>query len=889
MSIIKSTNDTRLYSGGMLNNHLKYVTVQDTSINYSHVSLTVNVGSNYDPKNFQGLAHFLEHMLFMGNEKYKHPNYFMDKLNNYGGTTNAYTTPLTTTYYFSVDTKNLEEIIDIFAYFFISPLFINDCVDKEINAVNNESIKILSNDENIIYQLLYYLTDSNNSTNTFLCGSNESLKKDKLREALIDFYDKYYTTQNMSLCIISSKSIDDMYNIIINTFNNIQIKKKGIITNHTTFIQKPFYTENSNNMYFINIYSNNYLIKIIWEIFEDVKYYKLIDFILSRKTKNSLYYHLFLQSFINDLYVDIIDQGVFYIGLNLTEKGWHNMLVVLNIVFNYLNYIKNLNIKSIEEYYKKLLKLKFDTIISSSYLHNFISENHLKYSIENIILGYYTIPSLSKEKYDSLLSIFDNNPIIIFATNKYFCTDLIKINMLYHPNRFYCKLSSSSTDLKNIINKTVLSTVNFDSYIISEFKYLQYNEQNKSYTDIAPVKVSDTIWYSSINKCVNKIILYTQFYNNKFTVTPENYILCDICIELLNIILNINYGLFIECNNNIMVEFDDINSSINIVVICNNDIEYHCDIITDIFTFMSNIKLHMNILSDDFINRYIENKVLDIKNKSFMTPFNYFHEIFTLQCCDTQYSDKILLKKIKTITILKIKKFMATLFNSSYIRHFIYGNIDSLNTDNSNKIINNTKKLSSYFNNIKNYTDRIHNIKKFLGVFTLHTNINEKAFCIGYCYNIGQYTKKKYILVLLFINIYSQIFFNTLRTKYQLGYLVKLFYKYINNNYYIVQAIQSSNPIHTVISKINDFNKNLINILNNTDIELHKNSLKSMILYNNSFSEQFSVWLNEIITDRYFFDIKLLLPIIDSITKKDCLKFIYKYIYISDVQLIIIY
>ena len=54
-------------------------------------SLTVNVGSFNDPRHRPGLAHFLEHMIFMGSEKYPDENAFSTFISTRGGYTNAYT------------------------------------------------------------------------------------------------------------------------------------------------------------------------------------------------------------------------------------------------------------------------------------------------------------------------------------------------------------------------------------------------------------------------------------------------------------------------------------------------------------------------------------------------------------------------------------------------------------------------------------------------------------------------------------------------------------------------------------------------------------------------------------------------------------------------------
>lgn len=54
-------------------------------------ALAVGVGSFSDPQALQGLAHYLEHMLFMGSEKYPDENEYDAFLNKHGGGSNAYT------------------------------------------------------------------------------------------------------------------------------------------------------------------------------------------------------------------------------------------------------------------------------------------------------------------------------------------------------------------------------------------------------------------------------------------------------------------------------------------------------------------------------------------------------------------------------------------------------------------------------------------------------------------------------------------------------------------------------------------------------------------------------------------------------------------------------
>ena len=53
-----------------LSNELEALLISDPSIDESAASLAVNYGSWDDPKEYPGMAHFTEHMLFQGTKAY---------------------------------------------------------------------------------------------------------------------------------------------------------------------------------------------------------------------------------------------------------------------------------------------------------------------------------------------------------------------------------------------------------------------------------------------------------------------------------------------------------------------------------------------------------------------------------------------------------------------------------------------------------------------------------------------------------------------------------------------------------------------------------------------------------------------------------------------------
>ncbi|KAJ2820827.1 metalloprotease, partial [Coemansia sp. 'formosensis'] len=70
----KSESDVREYRLIRLPNGLTAFVIHDSLESKACAALDVNVGSLADPPAFQGLAHFCEHLLFMGTTKYPKEN-----------------------------------------------------------------------------------------------------------------------------------------------------------------------------------------------------------------------------------------------------------------------------------------------------------------------------------------------------------------------------------------------------------------------------------------------------------------------------------------------------------------------------------------------------------------------------------------------------------------------------------------------------------------------------------------------------------------------------------------------------------------------------------------------------------------------------------------------
>lgn len=225
--IAKSQQDNRDYRGLQLSNGLKVLLVSDPTTDKAAAALTVDVGHMSDPDNIPGLAHFCEHMLFLGTEKYPNENAYSTYLSENGGTSNASTYADNTKYYFDVVHNQLDGALDRFAQFFIAPLFTPSATDREINAVNSEHEKNLATDVWRIRQVNKSLADSSHPYSKFGTGNSKTLCDDPkqagidVRNELLKFHDKWYSANIMCLSVYGREPLDELEAMVIPRFSAI--------------------------------------------------------------------------------------------------------------------------------------------------------------------------------------------------------------------------------------------------------------------------------------------------------------------------------------------------------------------------------------------------------------------------------------------------------------------------------------------------------------------------------------------------------------------------------------------------------------------------------------------------------------------------------------------
>jgi len=348
--ILKSEKDPRQYQAIKLDNGMTVLLVSDSQATKSLSALTLPIGSLDNPRNQQGLAHYLEHMLLMGSKRYPQPDNLAEFLKKHGGSHNASTASYRTAFYLEVENDALEPAVDRLADAIAEPLLDPINADRERHAVNAELTMARSRDGLRMAQVGAETLNPDHPSSLFSGGNLETLKDkpdSKLHDALKDFYQRYYSANLMKAVIYSNKPLPELQKIAAATFGRVENRDAAVPA-----ITVPVVTDQQKGIIIHYVPAQpRKQVRIEFRIDNNSDKFRsktdtLIGYMIGNRSKNTLSDWLQsngLADSINAGADPVIDRngGVFSISVSLTDKGQANRDQVIAAIFSYLNKLRS--------------------------------------------------------------------------------------------------------------------------------------------------------------------------------------------------------------------------------------------------------------------------------------------------------------------------------------------------------------------------------------------------------------------------------------------------------------------------------------------------------------------------------------------------------------------
>ena len=349
-TLMSSPYDKCSYRHITLDNKLEVLLVQDPTYSVAQACLNVNVGSMHEPDEYNGLAHLLEHMLFLGNSKYPEVGGYKGFIGMHSGTTNATTTADNTYYHFSVGEDYIEEALDRFAQFFISPTFgicaKNDekenGIMREMKVVDSEYRNGMQNEVFRFKRIVGLLCGEKHPFSRFAAGNLETLKRVGIAEAVIAFFKKYYSANLMKLVVRSGLKLDAVEKMIKERFSAIEN-----LDVPSTVWKLPAITETGKLVKY-KLLQEGRKVHYVFPVPGPEPYktapFKFLSSLIMSETETGLSYQLKQQSLISTLcskiYLNCQGFSIFCISFNLTPRGLEQLDTISQSLFAYMQFVK---------------------------------------------------------------------------------------------------------------------------------------------------------------------------------------------------------------------------------------------------------------------------------------------------------------------------------------------------------------------------------------------------------------------------------------------------------------------------------------------------------------------------------------------------------------------
>jgi secreted Zn-dependent insulinase-like peptidase len=548
-NIIQSENDTRAYEAFTLENQLEVLIISDPDEDKAAASLDVFVGSASDPENRAGLAHFLEHMLFLGTEKYPDPNDYLNFIAQHGGSRNAYTAKEHTNYFFDIENKSLEPMLDRFSQFFISPLFNPEFVEREKNAVHSEYLGKIKTDGRRFYAAIQQAFNPKSPYAKFSVGSLETLadhENNLVRDDLLTFYQTHYSANKMRLVVLGNESLPTLKKWVTDKFSaipNIQTKK--------TIFTEPLLSNNEMAKW-INIESLQAKreLALLFSLPETQSHYlakpnAYFQSLLGHEGEGSVLALLKQKGWADEMsassgFSNNNQESSLYLGINLTQEGLEHTDDIIDIIFQYIRLMQKSGVQKWlfeEQQQMANLRFRYQEKRSASHTVTELSRNLQYYPAQDVLQGSFMMEQYKPKLIAEFLQLLSPERVLISLNTQQSKTDKTEKN--YHVNYGIQALTAEQLSRWNHSQiNTALALPEANPFIPNQLS-LKENKVPQSQPSLIKEAHNISIWHQLDTHFTSpRSSLYLALHNQQANQSPKEALLSSLLAGMINKQLN---------------------------------------------------------------------------------------------------------------------------------------------------------------------------------------------------------------------------------------------------------------------------------------------------------------------------------------------------------------
>lgn len=188
-----------VYQKTVLPNGVRIITEEIDYVRSVSIGLWVGAGSRDEREDYEGISHFIEHMLFKGT-KNRTARELAESLESVGGQLNAFTTKEYTCFYAKVLDEDMDLAVDVLSDMFFNSLFDEKEIEKEKKVVIEEIKMYEDSPDELIHDLFSEYVWNDHPLGKPILGTEESIRG-LSREKIIDYLGHHYAPDNLVVAV----------------------------------------------------------------------------------------------------------------------------------------------------------------------------------------------------------------------------------------------------------------------------------------------------------------------------------------------------------------------------------------------------------------------------------------------------------------------------------------------------------------------------------------------------------------------------------------------------------------------------------------------------------------------------------------------------------------
>ncbi|XP_045108140.1 insulin-degrading enzyme-like isoform X1 [Portunus trituberculatus] len=892
-TIVKSEEDQRQYRALVLDNDLKVLLISDPATDKSAAALDVHVGSMSDPTELPGLAHFCEHMLFMGTKKYPCENEYNKYLSEHGGSSNAYTAADHTNYYFDVAPDAFSGALDRFAQFFVTPLFTEGGVDREVNAVNSEHEKNIQNDYWRLAQLEKSTADPTHDFSKFGTGNKDTLDiipKEQginVRDALLEFHAKWYSSNIMALAVLGKESLDELEEMVLSLFSEVENKSVSV----PEWARHPFGPEQCRKVGYVVPVKDIRNLYITFPIPDLHPHYKTapghyLGHLIGHEGPGSLLSYLKGRGWVNSL-VGGQKSGAkgfafFVVNVDLTEEGIEHVEDIVTAVFQYLNLLKKEGPQQwVFDECRDLSSMTFrfkDKEQPQSYTCGLAEQLHY-YPLDEVLCGGYLLSEFKPELINMVLEHLTPESIRIAVVGKALeekvtCTEkwygtCYKMECV-EEELLQRWRDAGYNDLLQLPSRNEFVPTNFDLY----------NDPQE--TNRLPEMISQTpfarVWFKQDDEYkLPKAVVFTELFSPVAYLDPHHTNQLHIFAQLFRDALT-EYTYAADLAG---LTYSLSNSKYGLTLLVkgyNDKLHVLLEKIMERMTSFTVDPKRFEILKDAYVR--------GLRNFNADQPHQHVVHYTSLLLAEHGWTKEELLEATNEMTVETVEAFIPRFLSGLHVEMLIHGNMrkESAATlattlqDQLTSRAHTRPLLPSQLVRQREYQLRDGSSQMYRAENSVH-----KSSAVETYFQCGMQETHNNMLLELLCQIFAEPAFDELRTKEQLGYIVWCGIRRANGTQGLRIIVQGDRHPEYLTSRIEAFLHKMgdnLEKLPEEDFVRHREALASRRLERpKKLSHLTGNWWAEITSNQYNFDRDALeVAHLRTLTKDDVIDFYKRFV-----------